>query len=183
MRHRSTRLLVCAAFFAGYSIPSIGGDDWATFSSDIIAPKPVVWTTGDWGDFVPSRDAPLPRYWFRYPSDWSFTGYSVFQDAKNRKVAEIAPGVVALAKNQRCFDSPEQAARYKTFRLGSVVGRVIREDTELYDSPEKYRTYFYCIEHNHYAFTFMFLERKSGQPMASTFQKIIRSFQFGQKGA
>lgn len=178
MQHRTTRSLVCAALLASYSIASTGGD-WATFSSDVITPKPVVWETEDWHDFAQSKDAPFLRYSFRYPTEWSFTGHSVFVDARKRKVAEIAPGVVALAKNQRCFDSSAQSApRSKAFRLGSVKGRVIMEDVVFHDSPEKFRNYFYCIEQERYAFTVIFLERRSGQSMAGPFQEIIRSFRF-----
>lgn len=179
MRHRTIRSLVCAALLASCSIASIGGDSWATFNSNVIAPKPAVWKTEDWDNFSVSKDAPFLRYSFRYPSEWSFTGYSVFEDAKKRKIAEIAPGVVMLGRNQRCFDSSEQgASRPKAFRLGSVKGRVLIKDVVAYDSPENFRNYFYCIEHEHYAFTVFFLERKSEQSMASTFQEIIRSFRF-----
>lgn len=178
MRHRTTRSFVFAALLASYSIASTGGD-WATFSSDVITPKPVVWETKDWNDFSQSKDAPFLRYSFSYPSEWSFTGYSVFVDARQRKVAEFVPGIVALAKNQRCFDSPgKNAPRYKAFRLGSVKGRVVIADVVFHDSPEKFRSYHYCVEHERYAFTVVFLDRKSEQAMANTFQKIISSFRF-----
>lgn len=178
MQHRLTRSLVFAALLASYSIASTGAD-WANFNSDVITPKPVVWKTENWNDFSQSKDTPFLRYSFRYPSEWSFTGYSVFEDARKRKVAEIAPGVVALATNQRCFDSSEQSApRYKAFRLGSVKGRVIVEDFVFHDSPVKFRHYSYCIEHERSAFTVNFQERKSEQSKAGTFQKIIRSFHF-----
>lgn len=165
-------------------MPSMGGDNWVTFSSDAINPKPVVWLTDDWDNYSISKATPFRRYSFNYPSGWTFTGYSVFKDAKKRKVAEIAPGVIALAKDQHCFESAGQRApRYKTFRFGAVKGRVIVGDTTFDDSPENFRVYSYCIEQDRYAFTFMFLERKSEPSLAATFRKIIRSFQFAPNDA
>lgn len=184
MRLRLMRPLIFAASLACYSLASLAGDGQALFNSDIISPKPVVWETSDWNSYTESTAAPYRRYSFNYPSEWSFTGYSVFEDAMGRKVAEISPGVVTLAKGQRCFEVPKQRAlRYKSFRLGAVKGRVIVADAVFDDSPEKFRVYSYCIEQEHHAFVITFLDRKTERQLAKTFRQIIRSFKFAPNDA
>ena len=185
MRHKlATIPAITLALIVGHSRAIAQDSEWLVFSSNVITPMPIAYQTEDWSDYKKAEGMAFRGYTFEYPKRWAFTGYSVFEDEKGRKVAEIAPGVIALAKNQHCFESAGQRAhRYKTFRFGAVKGRVIVGDTTFDDSPENFRVYSYCIEQDRYAFTVMFLERKLGPSLAATFRKIIRSFQFAPNDA
>jgi hypothetical protein len=183
MRHKLALLTLVLAVVASIPTAIAGNNDWIVFSSTAITPRPVVWQTEDWNDYQEAEGVPFRDYTFEYPKRWSFTGYSVFEDDKGRKVAEIAPGVIALSPTQKCFDKAPAGApipNHKAFRMGHVKGRYLVSDVVFEDSPEKLRIHSYCIQEMHYAFTIMFLERKNHPGLSSVFRHIIRSFKFAK---
>jgi hypothetical protein len=69
--------------------------EWATFTSDVINPAPVTYTTADWDAYTEAAAVAFRHYQFEYPKQWTFTGYSVFVIASGNKVAEIGRCPVA----------------------------------------------------------------------------------------
>jgi hypothetical protein len=157
-------------------------EGWAVFQSEIIKPAPEVWKTEDWNDFQSFERQTFPHYTFEYPKNWQFTGYSVFNDRFGEKIAEISPGVIALAPNQTCYDSkrltPNGKTNFKPFNFGEVSGFRGYSEVEFDDSPKLFLVYSYCIQKSDLAFLMTFLSPKSKPDMSKIFERVVRSFRF-----
>ncbi|MBK6851585.1 MAG: hypothetical protein IPG93_08235 [Burkholderiales bacterium] len=165
-----------------HSTATARDSEWIVFSSDVITPLPSTFQTEDWGEYIRAEDVEFRGYTFEYPRRWAFTGYSVFDDEKGRKVAEIAPGVIALAPSQSCFDKapPDTVSdgRARSFRYEGVEGKFNVSNVVFDDSQEEFRVHSYCIQEKRLAFTVTFLERSNQPKLPSEFRHIIRSFKF-----
>jgi hypothetical protein len=180
MRH-SGNTAVASALLLALVIDGAHASEWTTFTSDAISPAPLTYTTADWDTYTSDAAVAFRHYRFEYPKQWIFTGYSVFTVASGSKVAEIAPGVVALSSKQTCFDNAqltEDRAVRKAFRLGRAKGVVVTSDVLFHDVQKPIRVHSYCIEEGRYAFRITFLEGRGRTQSASVFRRVVSSFRF-----
>ena len=182
MRHKRSHPLIGVFLLACSAAVFAQDEKWITFTSHTITPKPLTWQTEDWEFYTEAKGVPFQRYTFKYPEEWTFTGYSVFTANNERKIAEIAPGVVLLPPNRKCFDNATfeslEDVQHQPFRFGRVRGRVVVANMVTVDTAALLRVYAYCIQEGGYAFRVNFIAQTDEPQKASVFRRVIRSFRF-----
>jgi len=162
-------------------------DNWILFNSCSLKEKwqQTAFLTNDWNEFQQNADS-YPAYSFEHPGSWKFNGFSVFDLPSVGKIAELAPGVIKLKPNQKCFEgvTPEEGMNFSSqpIQFGQLYGKKIISEFMVDGMPEEQinQAYQYCLSNGEFAFSISFVTDKPNQDAEKIFDKVVSTFRFSQ---
>jgi len=172
--------LAVLALASPYSGAQSATSDWLELDSSALRQK-MAWETADWNDFSLGETA-YPKFLLKYPADWKFNGYSVFDTSAGVKVAELAPGVVKLAPGQDCYSNMDsKKVPGRAIRIGKFHGRKVVGEFEDDYSGSTWHHVSYCLSDGKYAFLVSFTLKYRSASLERQFAQVVSSFRFVPK--